>query len=264
MDDTWRLLIDAPADGATNMARDEALLISQATGVLPPTLRFYQWSPACLSIGRFQRSSDIACDVCAAHHIDIVRRPSGGRALLHDDELTYTMVIRVDHPLFKRHHSILETYHQISLALQRGLQHLKVPVELTPARVKRSHGSAACFDAPASYELTVNGRKLVGSAQVRRDGVLVQHGVIPFTMDMDRLVTLFVQPPPQLGTHMTTLGKITNKPYSFDSVADALIKGFKKTWGIRFEQSLWTSAEQAQVKELRASRYANKSWTFAR
>ena len=264
MDNTWRLLIDAPADGATNMARDEALLISCTTHGVQPTLRLYQWKPACLSIGRFQRSNDIACEVCSAHHIDVVRRPSGGRALLHDDELTYTIVVPVDHPLFKEHRSILETYYQISLGLQRGIQHLGAAVELTPARRKKSHGSAACFDAPASYELTVDGRKLVGSAQARRDGVLMQHGAIPFTMRMDRLTSLFVEPPEHLGTQMTTLCKVTNQPCSFDAVANALTKGFEETWGIRFEQSQWTSVEQSQIDELQASRYANASWTFAR
>ncbi|MEM8532099.1 MAG: lipoate--protein ligase family protein [Chloroflexota bacterium] len=264
MNDMWRLIIDTPTDGATNMARDEALLISHAASRVWPTLRLYHWSPACLSIGRFQRSNDIAHAVCATHHIDVVRRLSGGRALLHDNEITYTIVVSIDHPLFKEHRSILETYHQISLTIQKGLQYLGIAVDLTPARRKKAHGSAACFDSPASYELTVDGRKLVGSAQARRDGVLMQHGAIPFTMRMDRLTSLFVEPPAHLGTQMTSLCKVTKHPYSFDAVASALIKGFETMWGIRFEQRPWTAAEQTQVNELRTSRYANASWTFAR
>ncbi|NOK60828.1 MAG: lipoate--protein ligase family protein [Chloroflexi bacterium AL-W] len=264
MNNAWRLLIDPPADGATNMARDEALLISHATGAIPPTLRLYRWQPACLSIGRFQRSNDIAQDVCAAQQIDVVRRPSGGRALLHADELTYTIVVNVNHPLFNEHQSILETYRHISLALQRGLKNLEAAVDLTPAKRKRSHGSAACFDAPASYELTVDGRKLVGSAQARRNGALMQHGAIPFTMQIDRLTMLFVQPPSQLGTQMTTLCEVTNHRHSFDQVAAALMTGFEANWGICFEPGTWTAVEQALVNELRQSRYAHTSWTSAR
>src|SRR5215212_8408524 len=151
--ETWRLLIDQP------------------------TLRLYRWSPACLSLGRFQRADAIDRAACARAGVAIVRRPSGGRALLHDAELTYAIIARADHPLFGAQ-SILATYRQISLALLAGLRRLGVAAELTPvARDERrmakdesrsdsssvlrpsSFGSAACFDTPAAYELTVAGRK---------------------------------------------------------------------------------------------------------
>ena len=98
--DTWRLLIDQPADGATNMARDQALLSSCVDGAARPTLRLYRWHPACLSLGRFQRADVIDRAACARAGVAIVRRPSGGRALLHDAELTYAIIARADHPLF--------------------------------------------------------------------------------------------------------------------------------------------------------------------
>src|SRR5215212_10372900 len=133
--ETWRLLIDQPADGAANMARDEAILAShaspwpqarlgsEATGAAQPTLRLYRWSPACLSLGRFQRAGAIDWAACARANVLIVRRPSGGRALLHDAELTYAVIVRADHPLFGDQ-SILATYRQISLALLAGLRRL--------------------------------------------------------------------------------------------------------------------------------------------
>src|SRR5436190_19661277 len=147
----WRLIIDDPCDGATNMARDEAIAALHATGATPPTLRLYRWQSACLSLGRFQRSGEVDREACARQGIAIVRRPSGGRALLHDDELTYAIVAREDHPLLGGE-SILASYRQISLALRDGLRRLGIGVELTPIeRERRGGGSAACFDAPASY-----------------------------------------------------------------------------------------------------------------
>src|SRR5829696_6514735 len=130
--DTWRLLIDQPADGAANMARDEALVSSHAAGAMPPTLRLYRWNPASLSLGRFQRADAIDRAACARAGVAIVRRPSGGRALLHDAELTYAIIARADHALFGDQ-SILATYRQISLALLAGLRRLGVVAELAGA-----------------------------------------------------------------------------------------------------------------------------------
>ena len=131
MHNTWRLLIDPPADGAANMARDEAILSCHAVGAMQPTLRLYRWRPACLSLGRFQRSSAVDRAACARAEVTIVRRPSGGRALLHDAELTYAIIARADYTLFGDQ-SILTTYRQISLALLAGLRRLGVPADLTP------------------------------------------------------------------------------------------------------------------------------------
>src|SRR3954470_2588897 len=129
--DTWRLLIDHPADGAANMARDEAILACHGGGAAQPTLRLYRWHPACLSLGRFQRADAIDRAACARAGVAIVRRPSGGRALLHHAELTYAIIVRADHPLFGDR-SILATYRQISLALRAGLRRVGVDAELTP------------------------------------------------------------------------------------------------------------------------------------
>src|SRR5262245_62848777 len=133
MTETWRLLIDDFADSATNMARDEALAAVHASGVPPPTLRLYRWRPACLSLGRFQRGAAIDRAACARDGVQIVRRPSGGRALLHDDELTYAVIARADHPLVAGG-SVVDSYRLISAALLAGLQRLGVAAELTPAR----------------------------------------------------------------------------------------------------------------------------------
>src|SRR5439155_1505059 len=161
-----RLLIDEPLDGAANMARDEAILIAQAAGAAPPTLRLYRWRPACLSLGRFQRSDQIDRAACERSGVEVVRRPSGGRAILHDDELT--------------------------------------------------SGS----------------RKLIGSAQMRRGGALLQHGSILLAPHADRLAALLIAPPADLGAKMIALGELLDRQVAFEEVVQAILGGFEEAWGI--------------------------------
>jgi lipoate-protein ligase A len=278
--DTWRLLIDQPADGAANMARDEAILSSHAGGAAQPTLRLYRWRPACLSLGRFQRAGAIDRAACARAGVAIVRRPSGGRALLHDAELTYAIVARADHSLFGDQ-SILATYRQISLALLAGLRRLGVAAELTPvARDERrrtkdesssassivhrpsSFGSAACFDTPAAYELTVAGRKLAGSAQTRRAGSILQHGAIPLTGHAERLAALLHHPPGELGTRMIALDQAAGRKIEYDELAGALIAGFGDVWDIGFERGRLSEQEQREEQRLIAEKYTHDRWTY--
>ena len=278
--DTWRLLIDQPVDGAANMARDEAILACHAAGAARPTLRLYRWAPACLSLGRFQRAGAINRAACAGAGVTIVRRPSGGRALLHDAELTYAIIARADHPLFGDQ-SILATYRQISQALLAGLQRLGVPAELTPvARDERrttndesgstsssvvrrsSRNSAACFDTPAAYELTVAGRKLAGSAQTRRAGSILQHGAIPLTPHADRLAALLRDPPDDLGAKMIALDQAAGREIEFDDLAEALLAGFRDIWGIQFECGVLSEHERRAEQRLIAEKYTDDRWTY--
>jgi lipoate-protein ligase A len=264
MSETWRLIIDEPCDGATNMARDEAIAMLHAAEKTPPTLRLYRWRPACLSLGRFQRSGEVDREACARRGVAIVRRPSGGRALLHDDELTYAIVARDDHPLFGGE-SILASYQQISLALREGLRWLGVAAELSPVeRQRRTAGSAACFDAPASYELTVGGRKLAGSAQTRRDGALLQHGAIPLTPHANRLAALLRHPPEDLDAKMIALSEARGARVGFEELVEALLAGFAATWDIEFAPNALTDVERAAADKLRTNKYLEDSWTFGR
>jgi lipoyl(octanoyl) transferase len=287
MTDTWRLLIDPPANGATNMARDEAILSSHVAGAAQPTLRLYRWSPASLSLGRFQRAGAINRAACVHAGVAIVRRPSGGRALLHDAELTYAIIARADYALFGDQ-SILATYRQISLALLAGLRRLGVAAELTTATtdhrppttdhqpttligneatsrrwsVAGRRLSAACFDTPAAYELTVAGRKLVGSAQMRRAGSILQHGAIPLAPHVDRLAALLHNSPHDLGTKMIALDQAAGRRIEFDELADALIAGFRAAWGIHFECGTLSEHEQREEQRLIAEKYADDRWTY--
>lgn len=260
----WRLIIDLPADGATNMARDEALA-ALAEGAAP-TLRLYAWQPACLSLGRFQRSRDLDRAACASAGVEVVRRPSGGRALLHDAELTYAVIAGEHHPLLGGQ-SILASYRAISLALLAGLRRLGVAAELTPASSERTAAaghSAACFDAPASYELTVRGRKLVGSAQTRRAGAILQHGAIPLAPHAARLPALLRGLPADLADRMIALDQAAGRAIGFGELAEAVVAGFAEAWGVAFEAGELSGRERAIERELRAEKYTSDAWTFGR
>jgi lipoate-protein ligase A len=185
--ETWRLLVDAPAQGAWNMAVDEVLLDGVAAGAAPPTLRFYQWSPPCLSLGYFQPFDVVDVNGCRALGVEVVRRPTGGRAILHDRELTYSVTLPAS--ALGPDGGVLPSYYRLSLALQDGLRRLGVPAMLAPESAASGppvHGPV-CFDRPSAHEILLEGRKLVGSAQMRRCGALLQHGSILIEPRFDRL-----------------------------------------------------------------------------
>jgi len=177
----WRLIKDNYHTGFMNMAIDEAIMIAHREGLVPPTIRFYQWSPPAVSLGYFQDlKKEIDVDVCKNIGVDIVRRPTGGKAVLHDKELTYSFIIRESHPLVND--SILETYKKISGGVIRGLSYLGITAELVPLRdklkrdslhkgkkseIRHSDFKSICFSVPSQYEVQVEDKKIVGSAQVR-------------------------------------------------------------------------------------------------
>src|SRR5690606_2640196 len=157
----WRLINDCPTTGAHNMAVDDAILTAVARGDAPPTLRFYDWSPPCLSLGYAQKSADADLTRLAAAGWDVVRRPTGGRAILHIDELTYSVAVPEDHPLASG--GIVDSYRRISAALLAGLQRLGAQVDARPREGSLRGAGPVCFEIASHYEITVNGRKLVGS-----------------------------------------------------------------------------------------------------
>jgi lipoate-protein ligase A len=160
-----------------------------AAGASPPTLRFYGWSPACLSLGYFQPFDVVDLDGCRALGVDVVRRPTGGRAILHDCEFTYSVALPAS--VLGHDGGILPSYYRLSLALQDGLRRLGVPATLAPqsaASGPPEHGPV-CFDRPSAHEILLHGRKLVGSAQMRRDGGVLQHGSILIEPRIDKLTS---------------------------------------------------------------------------
>lgn len=190
--DTPRLrwLIDPPADGPTNMARDEAILQSVGLGVSPPTLRFYRWSPPTISLGYFQRYADYAALPPPAGDLAVVRRQTGGGAILHDLELTYALVLSLDHP-WLNHAGSIALYEHVHSAFATILSDYGVPVTRPDSQAPAgcSHGGPFfCFSAHSRFDLLVDGRKLMGSAQRRTATAVLQHGSLILKTRFDQQV----------------------------------------------------------------------------
>lgn len=270
----WRLLVTGFADGATNMAIDEAIMRAVAENLAPPTLRFYGWEPPCVSIGYSQSlAGEIDLERCRRDGVEWVRRPTGGRAILHTDELTYSIVLSLQDP--RAFGGVVESYRHLSRGLVAGLAALQVhaaQAAYQERKARQSSLSAACFDIPSHYEITVNGRKLVGSAQTRRLGVLLQHGTLPLTGDITRVVKYLNLPSEaeravlreKLAARATTLEEVLGRSLSFEEVVRAMSAGFMRALNVVLEAGSLTPPEQAWVEQLKAERYGNPIWNEAR
>jgi lipoate-protein ligase A len=279
----WRLLKTGLADGATNMAIDGAILWAVAEGRSPPTLRFYGWQPPCLSIG-YSQSMEVEVDVgkCQESGIDFVRRPTGGRAILHADELTYSVAAPQAEPRVAG--GVIESYRRLSVGLVAGLRGFGVdvcqalsptppaPLPLSQVFWERGRGvqSAACFDAPSSYEITVDGKKLVGSAQVRKKRVVLQHGSLPLEGDVTRIFDFLKVPSEErreelkqeLRARATSLELALGHSVSFEEVARHLAVGFAQALNLRLIPGQLSQYELALAERLRREKYAARGWNF--
>jgi len=177
---TWRLIIDGDLPGARNMARDMAVLEAVSTGQAPPTLRLYGWQPPCLTIGKHQGLDTVDLDFCRREAIDVARRPTGGRALLHHLELTYSVVAPLGVPPLPA--ALQEAYRTICGGLVDACHLLGIDAELTGGevnlRLPNPTSTIPCFEAPAEGEVVVAGRKLIGSAMRAHAGCVLQHGAV--------------------------------------------------------------------------------------
>lgn len=253
---TWRLIVDhAARTGAWNMALDEALMEAAAAGAAPPTVRFYRWEPPCLSLGKRQPLDGVDLVACRRDGVDVVRRATGGWAILHTDELTYSIAVRQDDP--RAQGAILDAYRTLSEGLTAGLRLLGLPAAMNPVAPGGTHNiSAACFEVPSAYEITVAGRKLIGSAQTRPNGRVLQHGSLPLGGDIARVARYLSfasqEERDALAAHLraraTTLADLLGHQVSFAEAARALREGFATALNLAFEPGEPTAAELAAAE----------------
>jgi lipoate-protein ligase A len=243
------------------MAIDEAILHAVAAGHALPTLRFYAWDPPCLSLGRGQKVVDVDMEALETASFDLVRRPTGGKAILHVDELTYSVVAPEMEPRVAG--GVVESYRRLSAGLVRGLEQLGLTGIVADRRAESRRQGPVCFEAPSDYEITAGGRKLVGSAQMRAQGAVLQHGALSLHGDSARICPLLAaRPDPvRVRARATTIEDTLGKQVSWDEAADALAVGFAEALNVRLEPGTLTDREHAWVEELRAEKYTAAEWT---
>lgn len=263
----WRLFIHKDFSPAKNMAVDEALLESVRSNNSLPVLRFYSWKPPAVSVGYFQKIEEIDLEKCRSYGIGYIRRLTGGQAVLHDDELTYSVVVRISHA-----DKVTEIFKKINSSILRGLINLGIKAELFHGKINVSEKKSICFAAPASYEVKVDGKKILGSAQVKRGKVVLQHGSLPISMDCGKLYDLFkfkgfterkraIRYSKWL---MTSLADELKSRIEFDFLCKVIIEGFSKEWGIDFKPDSLNKFENNLAERLEEERYSTESWNHMR
>lgn len=266
---TWRIIYSPPARGAWNMALDEALLESTGSGAALPTLRFYRWNPPCLSLGYAQPIADVDPKALLRLGWDLVRRPTGGKAILHTDELTYSVTGPAGEP--RLNGSVLESYRVLATALLNGLLDLQIPAEALPQPVPvpgSDPKGPVCFEVPSNYEITVGGKKLVGSAQSRRKIGVLQHGSLPLYGDLARITQVLDFPDPQSRTsaasrlmqRATTVESALGRRISWEEAAASIQKAFEETLQLSFTVAAPNPDELARAQTLMEEKYAHSGW----
>ena len=272
---SWRLINSGFQTAAANMATDEAIMRSYASKLVPPTIRFYGWQPAAVSIGYFQHGErEINFAACREQGIDVVRRLTGGRAVLHAQELTYSIIVGEDYPDMPM--TITASYRYLSQGLLLGLAKLGLTAEMTKPQAAYAHktpqpASAACFDAPSHYELTVSHKKLIGSAQVRKHGVILQHGSILLAFSAEQLAGILQANSEEkdktcsmLKNRVMDLQTALNRIVTWDEARLAMEAGFAEALGIELAEGELTALEKETAGELSVTKYAQDAWTLKR
>ena len=266
----WRLILDPKQDGAINMAIDEALLESVSSHLAPPTLRLYDWKPYTLSLGHAQSYSDVDQEALKSLGWGLVRRPTGGKAILHADELTYSVTASVDNPITSG--NVIESYRRISLGLLKALEIIGIHSDSKPKDLSGNaiSTSPVCFQFPSDYEITFDGKKLIGSAQARKKNGILQHGAVPLFGDITRIISVLnfhndqerEIAKSQLLSRAVTVENIINGRINWDQMSDAMKIGFEETLEIKFFQDCLTKWEIERYQQIYSDKYSNSDWTL--
>jgi len=266
------------------MAVDESILEHIHRGESQPTLRLYAWNPPCLSLGHAQPFADVDMDRVKEHGWEVVRRVTGGRAILHTDELTYSVTGSTDEPVLAG--GVLESYNRLAQALLFAIRELGLTVEIkkdgsryTLRKEQERSGlldrqtalsiNPICFEVPSTYEITVDGKKLIGSAQARKKEGVLQHGSLPLKGDLARICQALAfkdeaareNAARRLLTRAVTVESVLGVETAWETAAQAFVKGFEAQLGIHFQRGEMSRSESERTEELVKEKYANRAWT---
>lgn len=261
---TWFLLVDrTPKDGRWNMAVDE-FLFRQVQQAPLTFLRFYAWDKPTVSLGFYQKTDQVLdLEVCRRQGVDVVRRMTGGKLVLHHEEVTYT-VASSEADIFST--SLKESYRLVSEALILGLKRLGLEANLAAAAPENyTRGHLPCFSFPAEDEIEIKGKKLIGSAQKRRGRIFIQHGSIPLRNNaslLQQVTSKKGKGQPLL--RMISLEEALGRVIEFDEVVAALISGFSEYFNAEIRPKVLTEKDREEIYHLEKEKYGNPDWVFQR
>ena len=254
MKEQWRLLQTGFNTAFSNMAIDRAILVANSKGTVPPTVRFYGWIPPAISIGYFQSLADeVDISSCESLGVDYVRRITGGGAVFHDKELTYSIVIPEAHPAIPK--NILKSYGRICNAIIQGLTNLGISSTYAPIN-----------------DILVDGKKISGNAQTRKERTVLQHGTILLDVDVDTMFSLLKVPNEKIKDkliqdvkqRMTSIHHILGKKIRFEEVAEALKVGFEEEFHVELIQEILTKEEKTLAVQFEKECFSTTQWNHRR
>ena len=252
VNNTIRLLVTNQNTASYNMALDEAIMNHVKEGTVPPTLRLYQWNPPAITIGYFQSmEAEVDLEQCKKLSIDFTRRITGGGAVLHDKETTYSLILPEKNQIITG--TIMESYRQICGAVILGLQQFGLTGQFVPIN-----------------DILVNGKKISGNAQTRRNGCILQHGTILMDVDVKKMFSLLKVPDEKIRDKMianveervTSIKHQLKKEVDFRQVCNALVKGFEEHLHVKLEPGQLLESEKEMAREFAVQKYETKEWVF--
>jgi len=269
----WRILAQGKLSPAKNMAIDDAIFELIQEGKSTPLIRFYDWNPPTLSLGYHQSAmKEVDFEKLAEIGYGFVRRPTGGRLVLHKNEVTYAVIAPNDEHLAG---NVLKSYGDISLALAEGLKLLDINVEFEQKELSsfsQREPVNPCFNSSSKYELAVQGKKVVGSAQVRKNGVLLQHGSI--ILDENQREIAYLMPglsdkmrdrlANMMDNKTISINQALNKKVPYQEAVSKFVQGFRQAWeNDEFEEiDDLLGFEKERAEELMKKKYSTDKWNL--
>lgn len=254
MKEQWRLLKTENNTAAANMAIDRAVLVANSEGKVPPTVRFFTWKPPAISIGYFQSlEEEVDLDVCEKLGVDYVRRMTGGGAVFHDKELTYSIIILESHPQIPK--NIMESYGRVCGAIMKGLKQLGIESKYVPIN-----------------DIITDGKKISGNAQTRKARTVLQHGTILINVDVDKMFSLLKVPNEKIKDKLiadvkqrvTSIKHILGEEICFKDAAEAMKTGFEEEFNVELVEGDLTEDEIELANKFEKECFGSRDWNYRR
>ncbi|MFZ5907779.1 MAG: lipoate--protein ligase family protein [Nitrospirota bacterium] len=269
MNNSWRYLDNGANSASYNMALDEAIAIAVSRELVPPTLRLYSWDKPSVTLGYFQRSSTVDVAYCAQRDIPVVRRSTGGRGILHGDEITYSFSAKTDLGMFAC--NLFDSYEKISKAFSLAFERIGI---ITETKLRRQPSGETepgnrlrtplCFHSISYGEILYQGKKIIGSAQRRWQDGLLQQGSIPARIAYDEAALIFrCNSPKSLHAAMCGLREIVPS-LKTEEFRNTLRSAFEEVFAIQFKRATPSTEENRLAEELEAQKYSTHQWNFQR